>query len=153
MGPFADQGTMAFWADQPAASRTARRVPRSNRMGSHPLNLAVRLVLEIAALFSMALWGWSQADGWVRFVLAAVIPMGAAILWGTFAVPDDPSRSGKAPIAVPGIARLAIEAVVFLGGVLAVLDLGYATAGWALGIVAVIHYAISYDRIAWLIRQ
>ncbi len=82
-------------------------------MGSHPLNLAVRFLLELAALLSMGVWGWRAGAGWLRFALAALIPIAAAVLWGVFAVPDDPSRSGTAPIAVPGLARLAREAAVF----------------------------------------
>ena len=38
-------------------------------------------------------------------------PIIIAVVWGTFAVPDDPSRSGAAPIVVAGFVRLAIELV------------------------------------------
>ena len=76
-----------------------------------------------------------------------------AVLWGTFAVPDDPSRSGAAPIAVPGVLRLAIEAAVFGFGVWVLSDTGFTRTSWALGIVVVVHYAISDDRIVWLISQ
>ena len=82
-------------------------------MAYHPINLAVRLLLEFAALAAMAYWGWRQADGVLRFVLAIGIPLVAAALWGTFAVPDDPSRSGKAPVPVSGIVRLALELAFF----------------------------------------
>ena len=60
--------------------------PRSHRrtgpcdVGSHPINLAVRFLLELAALFSMGVWGWRTGEGWQRFVLAALIPAGAAVL-------------------------------------------------------------------------
>ena len=67
-------------------------------MGSHPINLALRFLLELSALFAMGVWGWRYSEGWLRFVLALSIPIIAAVLWGTFAVPDDPSRSGGAPI-------------------------------------------------------
>ena len=122
-------------------------------MGSHPLNLAVRFLLELAALFSMGTWGWRYGEGWLRFVLAALIPATAAVLWGTFAVPDDPSRSGSAPIAVQGFLRLAIEAAVFALGVWAMNNVGFTRSSWVFCIIVVIHYAISYDRIMWLIKQ
>jgi hypothetical protein len=82
-------------------------------MGSHPINLILRFILELAALTGMSIWGWKQSDGWFRFVLAIGIPIIAAAIWGTFAVPDDPSRSGKAPVVVPGLLRLGVE-LVFL---------------------------------------
>lgn len=122
-------------------------------MGSHPINLALRLVLEIAGLVVIAYWGWSQHDGWLRFVLAIGLPLLAAILWGTFAVPEDPSRSGKAPVPVPGTVRLALELAFFAFAAWALYDAGNTTLGLILAAIVVIHYAFSYDRIAWLLKQ
>ena len=79
--------------------------------------------------------------------------MTAAVLWGVFAVADDPSRSGAAPIPVPGLVRLALEAAVFGVGIWALKDSGFTRASLALGVVVVVHYAISYDRIAWLLDR
>ena len=124
-----------------------------NNMGSHPINLAVRFLLELTALGVMGVWGWRQGDDWFRFVLAPGIPLIAAVIWGTFAVPDDPSRSGKAPVAVHGILQLLIEFFVFVFAVWALNDLGYSRLSLILGLLAGIHYMISYDRILWLIRQ
>ena len=64
-------------------------------MGSHPINLAIRFLLELAALFALGLWGWNAYDGgesWQRILLMLGVPIAAALLWGLFAVPDDPSR-------------------------------------------------------------
>ena len=106
-------------------------------MGSHPLKLTLRFLLELAALAAMGVWGWSLSDGWLRFLLALGIPLVAAAAWGTFAVPNDPSRSGNAPIAVSGIVRLGVEAAVFGGAVWALFDMGYTSLGWAIGLVVV----------------
>ena len=38
-------------------------------MGSHPLNLALRFLLEIAALVAIGYWGFSQHAGIWRFVM------------------------------------------------------------------------------------
>ena len=122
-------------------------------MGSHPINLAVRFLLELAALSSMGLWGWRVGEGWSRFLLAALLPVAAAALWGVFAVPDDPSRSGAAPIAVPGFVRLILEAAVFGFGIWALKDSGFIRTSLLLGVVVVVHYALSYDRITWLLNQ
>ena len=76
-------------------------------MGKHPINLIFRFLLELVALFSFGLWGW-QADNPLRWLLVVLLPVGAAVMWGTLNVPNDPSRSGKAPIIVPGWFRLAV---------------------------------------------
>ena len=122
-------------------------------MGSHPVNLALRFILEIAGLVALGWWGWNQGEGILRFVLAFGIPILAAVLWGTFAVPDDPSRSGKAPVQVPGIVRLLLELAFFVSATWSLFAVGAATLGWIYGIAVLIHYLASYDRILWLVRQ
>jgi hypothetical protein len=122
-------------------------------MGSHPVNLAVRFILEIAALVAIGYWGWTQHEGFVRYLLAIGGPILAAVLWATFAVPDDPSRSGKAPVPVPGILRLALELTLFAFAAWALYDAGNSLLALILAAVVVVHYVLSYDRIAWLLKQ
>ena len=122
-------------------------------MSSNPLNLALRFILEIAALFALGYWGWTQHEGVWRFVWSIGLIVLAAVIWGTFAVPDDPSRSGNAPVPVPGFVRLAIELILFAAGTWAFIAAGQPLWGAALGILAVIHYALSYDRVIWLLKQ
>ena len=122
-------------------------------MGSNPINLLVRLLLELVAYLAMGYWGWKQADGPFRFVSAVGVPLMAAFLWGTFAVPDDPSRSGKAPVPVPGILRLALELAFFAFGAWALLRVGAVALGWILVILTSVHYLASYDRVRWLIKH
>lgn len=121
-------------------------------MGSNPINLAVRFILEVIALIIFAIWGWNQAAGVLRFALALGLPILAAILWSTFAVPDDPSRSGKAPVPVPGFIRLLLELGFFAIAVWALFDLGNTTWAWILAGAALVHYVISYDRVGWLVN-
>ena len=122
-------------------------------MGSPPVNLALRFILEIAGLVALGWWGWNQGEGILRFVLAFGSPILAAVLWGTFAVPDDPSRSGKAPVQVPGIVRLLLELAFFVSATWSLFAVGAATLGWIYGIAGLGHYLASYDRILWLVRQ
>jgi hypothetical protein len=122
-------------------------------VGTHPLNLAVRFVLELAALFILGLWGWRQGGGGWRIVMAVGIPLVAAALWGTFAVPGDPSRSGSAPVPVPGLPRLALELGFFVSATLAFYDLGFVVLTTIFGIAIVVHYLLSYDRVFWLLSQ
>lgn len=122
-------------------------------MGSHPINLAFRFLLEITAYVSMAYWGWTQHDGILRFAWAIGLPLVWAVLWGTFNVPDDPSRSGKAPVRVPGFVRLLLELAFFTTGAWALYASGYTTWAIIIAVAVAIHYALSYDRIAWLLRR
>ena len=122
-------------------------------MGSHPLNLFFRFALEIVALVSTGIWGWNQSQGLPKYLLAIGIPIILAIIWGTFAVPDDPSRSGNAPIVINGILRLILELGIFTFGCWAVLDLGYTKAAVIFAVLVLIHYGLSYERVYWLIRK
>lgn len=121
-------------------------------MGSHPLNLALRFLLEIAALVAIGYWGFDQHGGIWRFVIAIGGPVLAAVLWGTFAVPGDPSRSGSAPVPVPGVLRLALELSLFAFAAWALQDAGSTLLAGLLAGITIVHYALSYDRVAWLLR-
>lgn len=122
-------------------------------MGSHPLNLALRFILEVAALFAFGYWGWTQHEGIWRYVWAAGLVIAATAIWGTFAVPDDPSRSGRAPVPVPGPLRLALELAFFAAGAWAFFAAGQPVWGIILGATTLVHYALSYDRIRWLLGR
>jgi hypothetical protein len=119
-------------------------------MANNPLNLALRFVLELVALGGLALLGWTLGgDGWA--LLPAIgLPVAAAAAWGTFRVPNDP---GAAPVAVPGPVRLALEAVVFGGGVVGFAAAGHTTVALVVGAVMAGHYIVSYDRVLRLLRD
>jgi hypothetical protein len=118
-------------------------------MANHPLNLALRFLLEITALISIGYWGWTQHSGLMRILFTLGLPIFAAAIWGIFRVPGFP---GDAPIAVPGIVRLLVEAAV-LGSATWAL---YAAdrPNWALifGGVVLFHYGASYDYVIELLR-
>ena len=122
-------------------------------MGSHSVNLILRFLLEIMALISLGIWGWEQSESWFRLVIAFGLPIILAVIWGTFAVPNDPSRSGSAPIITPGFIRLIIEYGIFGFAVWSLHDMGYDTLSLIFGIVVLGHYLISYDRVLWLLSK
>ena len=99
------------------------------------------------------MWGWSLGDNSLKYVLALVLPLVTAAIWGIFAVPDDPSRSGKAPVPVPGLIRLLLELAIFGFACWILFDLGHTKFAYTLVILVLIHYLISYDRIMWLIGK
>lgn len=77
------------------------------------LNLVVRFVLEICALWALGYWGFHVGDSDViHWILGIGIPVAAALLWAGFVSP-------KARYEVPEVVRLSIEFDVFLGATLA----------------------------------
>lgn len=91
-------------------------------------NLALRFLLELAALGGLAYWGAHTGSGAVKVVLAIAAPLLAAIVWGLFAAPKASRRLPRAP-------RVAVEAAVF----------GAAAAGLAVtgqGLVAAVFVAL-----------
>jgi len=122
-------------------------------MGAHPINLLIRFLLEVIALIAMGIWGWHQATGALQYVFAIGIPLFFTTLWGVFAVPDDPSRSGKAPVPIPGWLRLVFELVFFAFATWGMYQLDWLIAAMIFGGIVVIHYIVSYDRIQWLLKQ
>ncbi len=94
-------------------------------------------------------WPWLWVQGWLDWVAHILYQIQ---VWGTFAVPDDPSRSGAAPIPVSGINRLVIESAVFAFAIWTLYDLGYIPLSRNLSIIVTAHYVASYDRILWLFR-
>ena len=122
-------------------------------MGSHPINLMIRFILELLALVSVGFWAWKSFDDPLQYILGIGLPILMTIIWGTFAVPDDPSRSGKAPIPVSGLVRLLLEFMFFALAVWALYDLKQDKLSYILGGIVIIHYLISYDRISWLLSQ
>ena len=118
-------------------------------MSSNPINLAFRFALELAALVAMGAWGAQKGQGVFAVILAIGVPLMAAALWGIFRIPNDP---GRAPVAVPGLVRLALEAIYFAFAVWALFNIGSVTLGVILGIAVILHYALSYDRVIRLGR-
>ena len=116
-------------------------------------NLVFRLFLEIAALGGFGVLTWSLFSGLWRY-LAVIVVLGTLMtLWGVFAVPGDPSRSGNAPVPVPGLFRLGLELAILLGGAYAFHRSGYNLLALTLAVLILLHYMLSTERIVWLLQQ
>lgn len=122
-------------------------------MGSHPINLGVRFILEIVALISVGVWGWNRTDGSLKYIFAIGLPILLGAIWGTFAVPDDPSRSGQTVIATSGVIRLIIELGIFSIATLAIYNQGQQKFSYVFATIVILHYLISYDRVLWLLEN
>lgn len=116
-------------------------------------NLGFRLLLEVALLAGIVVASIQNYDGatvWIASVVGVTI---AAGLWGVFAVPNDPSRSGNTVVATPGAVRLAIELALFaLVAVWLANAESYVFAA-LLGGGAIVHYAVWPARIRWLLAH
>lgn len=116
--------------------------------------LAARFGLELFGLAGFGRWGWSLGDGGLwGGVLAVVLVVAAAAVWGVFRVRHDPPGKTEQPVVVPGWVRFSIEVGFF----------GFAAAGfWLSGqravaetllTATVVLYAVTWDRQRWLLRQ
>lgn len=116
-------------------------------MAYHPINLGLRFALELIVLGALAWWGRATSPGWPGWVLACLLPLAAATLWGVFRFPEEAGRSGKVPVAVPGWLRLLLEIAYFSVGVWAFRAVG--EVGWSLAFagIVVLHYAASWNRL------
>lgn len=127
---------------------------RSKDDGDAPSQSRRQIIARTCCAFEhWSLGGWKQSDDWVRFVLAIGLPVITALVWGTFNVPDDPSRGGGAPIVVSGVFRLVIESGIFVAATWALHDVGYAKPGLLLFVAVAVHYVASHERIIWLLTQ
>ena len=122
-------------------------------MSQNPLNLVVRFVLEIVALVALGYWGWHTGTGTIRYLLALGLPLVAALLWGSFRPPNEPHHPTHNVVPIPGWLRLLFEAVFFGGAAWGLFAVGATPTAWIFTIVVLIHYALSYDRIAWLLQN
>lgn len=101
------------------------------------LQAVLRFLLEIATVF--ALWNG----------LGVVYGLGAIALWGAFGVENDPTR-GRPWILVGGKIRLAVEAVVFLGGLVSFFLWGRTELAGAYLILLLVHHLAIKERLVWL---
>jgi hypothetical protein len=116
--------------------------------------LHLRFVLEMIALVAIGAGARHVAGtGALGWAAAVAAPLLAAVLWGTFAVPGDPSRSGRAPVPVPGSLRIALEMAVFFAAAASLA----AIAWWDLFDVFIAAFVVEHvgtrARVLWVLRQ
>ncbi|WP_327350670.1 YrdB family protein [Streptomyces sp. NBC_01304] len=115
--------------------------------------LAIRFLLELVSLFCLAVGTWRRVPSPWRWLLVIAVPVAVGWAWGSFAVPDDPSRSGESDVHTPGPVRLLLELTVFFGAVAALHLTGLRRAARWLLVVMVAYQVLAYDRIGWLLTH
>ena len=119
------------------------------RIGANDL---LRFILELWALVAFGYWGLNQSFGLFNYALMILLPVLVAVLWGVFAVPNDPSRSGGAPVPVPGTIRLLLEFLIFGSAFLALYWGGLFYLSLVFVSLVIIHYILARERIRWLLK-
>jgi hypothetical protein len=114
---------------------------RERRHLLQQLNLALKFLLELAALAAFGLWGASIADGAAAVLLAIGLPAAVAVLWGTFAAP-------RARRRLPLRLRAPFELGVFALAALALWRAESATLALAFAAVALVNALLltAYDQ-------
>lgn len=103
-------------------------------------NLALRFLLELAALASLGYWGGTAAAGAVaRTALAVALPLAAAVFWGIFVAP-------RARVVLPTVLRMALGLVVFACAAAALADRGHWRLGVGFGALSLVNVAL---MLAW----
>lgn len=122
----------------------------TSALANNDAMLAVRFLLELVSLACFGIWAWRRTPTPWRWLLVIALPVAVGWAWGTFTVPDDPSRGETGSVDTPGPLRLLLELAVFFGAVAAlyVADLRRA-AVWLL-VIMVAYQILAYDRIGWL---
>ncbi len=115
-------------------------------------NLALRFLLEIAALTGLAAAAWQLGPGLGRWIGVVAVPVATAVVWAVFNVLNDPSRSGAAPVEVDGVVRLALELTILGGGAAALALAARPWLGLVFALAILGHYLASMDRVEWLVR-
>ena len=81
-------------------------------------NLALKFLLELAALAAVAIWGADTGSGLGAVLLAVAAPLVVALLWGRFAAPRSSHR-------LPTSSRIPFELGVFLIAAVALVARGH----------------------------
>lgn len=104
-------------------------------------NALLAFVLELAMLAFVGWWALSlDLDLWARLLIAVGAVGALVVLWGLFAAP-------KARVKLPTLGVVAVKAVAFGSGALALWGLGFAAAALAFAVLAAVNTAaVTYVR-------
>jgi hypothetical protein len=103
---------------------------------AHP-NDVLRFFLELAALASLAYWGFSEFDGVGQWLIGLGAPLLAAVVWGRFMSP-------KASHPTVDPVRFLIEFAVFGSGVAALFAADAPVLAVILAVLAALHLVLTF---------
>jgi hypothetical protein len=98
-------------------------------------NLALKFLLELAAIAALAYWGATAADGVLAVVLAVAAPAVFIVLWGLFAAP-------RAARRLPARSRIPLELGLFAVAALALVRAGSPVLAAVFAVLVVVNAAL-----------
>lgn len=105
-------------------------------------NLLLRFLLELCALGALGYWGFKTGNATItKLVLGVGAPLVAAVVWGTFLSP-------RAPVQLPALTVLMLQALVFGSAAAALVATGHRTLALVFVVIVVINAFLMY-----LLRQ
>ena len=116
-------------------------------------NLALRFALEVAGLVGLTAAAWKLGSGPTRWIGVVIVPIAVSAVWVVFNVVEDPSRAGSVPVEVSGWIRLVIELAILGAGAVAIGFVTRPALGAGFGLIVLVHYLASLDRVEWLLRS
>ena len=100
-------------------------------------NLALRFLIEVAALAIFAYWGWKAGNGAVRWAIAVGAVAAAVVVWALF-VSEDPT------ISIPRSLQFVIELGVWAAAGAALYAAGHARLAMAFLGIAIASGVLNY---------
>ena len=100
-------------------------------------NDVLRFFLELAALASLAYWGFSEFDGVAQWLIGLGAPLLVAVVWARFMSP-------KASHPTVDPVRLLIEVAVFGSGVAALFAADATVLAVVFAVLAAVHLALTF---------
>ncbi|HEX7173015.1 MAG TPA: DUF2568 domain-containing protein [Candidatus Limnocylindria bacterium] len=117
-------------------------------MSQNLIVLGLHFLLELAALASLAYWGWTTQSGIWRIAWSAGLVVVAAGAWAVFRAAGD----GPDPVvAIPGALRLVLELAILGGAAAALAAANRPTLALIFAALIVVDYVASYDRVVRLL--
>jgi hypothetical protein len=101
-------------------------------------NLLLRFLLELFALGALGYWGFMTGSAMLTKVALGVgAPLVAAVVWGTFLSP-------RAPVQLPWLLVLVLQALVFGSAAAGLVSTGHLTLAVVFGVIVVINAILMY---------
>ena len=106
-------------------------------------NLLLRFLLELCALGALGYWGFKTGSGAImKIALGVGAPLVAAVVWGTFVSP-------QAPVQLPGLVVLILQALVFGSATAGLVATGHRTLALVFGVIVVINAVLMHVWGQW----
>jgi|SRR5215207_5965090 len=101
-------------------------------------NLLLRFLLELFALGALGYWGFhTGSERITKAVLGVGAPLVAAVVWGMFVSP-------RAPVQLPGVMVLVLQALVFGSAAAGLVAAGHRMLALVFVVIAMINAILMY---------